>query len=131
MPDLQKLQADIRTVMSFIAKITRPNRYFFDKDVEFGPTIKLFGAIYGGSVFTGGTSAGLPTGWTSVKAASGQYTVTHNLGTSSYAVVATTISVNTRALSTVASTNSFTVYAGNATNSGPEDNPFTFILFRT
>lgn len=44
----------------------------------------LYGEINGG-----GTAVFLPTGWTSVGNAAGLVTVTHNLGTSNYGVIAT------------------------------------------
>lgn len=43
---------------------------------------------YGGKVNSNGTSAGLPTGWSSTSTGTGQYQVTHNLGTTSYATSA-------------------------------------------
>ena len=45
--------------------------------------------IYHGRVDTSGSADRLPSGWTSTKDAVGEYTVTHNLGTSNYTVIPT------------------------------------------
>jgi hypothetical protein len=39
---------------------------------------------YSGSVNSNGTAGNLPTGWTSTKLGTGDYQVTHNLGTTAY-----------------------------------------------
>ena len=46
--------------------------------------------IYAGYL-SSGVAVFLPAGWTSVKNGAGNYTVTHNLGTTRYAVVATSV----------------------------------------
>ncbi len=45
-----------------------------------------YSIAYPGIVGSGGTSVLLPTGWTSAKQATGDYLITHNLGTTDYAV---------------------------------------------
>ncbi len=42
--------------------------------------------VYAGKVNADGTASKLPSGWTSAKGATGNYTVTHNLGHTNYAV---------------------------------------------
>jgi hypothetical protein len=44
--------------------------------------------FYTGVVASGGTATSLPTGWTSVRDDTGKYSVTHNLGTGDYSVLA-------------------------------------------
>lgn len=46
------------------------------------------GSTFGGYVNGDGTAASLPVGWSSAKTGTGAYTVTHNLGTTNYTVVA-------------------------------------------
>lgn len=45
-------------------------------------------SVYAGAVDSGGTAINLPTGWTSTRTGAGQFTVTHNLGTSNYSAPA-------------------------------------------
>lgn len=83
---------------------------------------------FGGQVASDGTATALPTGWTSSKPGTGQYTVTHNLGTTSYGVAALAIDANWRTINCSAITaNSFSVITWNATPANA-DLPFTFVL---
>ncbi|MGE0289643.1 MAG: hypothetical protein AB7I42_25855, partial [Bradyrhizobium sp.] len=88
--------------------------------------------IYAGTVTSSGTVVALPTGWSSSRTGTGQYTVTHNLGAASYVVVATveyTITDGGERIITVQrSTNSFTlgVYGGDGNF---RDHAFSFIVY--
>lgn len=86
---------------------------------------------YAGYVAAAGTAVNLPSGWTSTKTGTGAYTVTHNLGTTGYALVATSaggafgvcavyaINANDFHLSIVSTAASF------------QDTDFTFVLVTT
>jgi hypothetical protein len=84
--------------------------------------------VYGGYVYAAGTALLLPAGWTSAKTSTGAYTVTHNLGTTRYSIVATAAGATFGACS---------VYAINANDfhlsivsmgASLQDTDFTFIL---
>lgn len=82
-----------------------------------------------GSVGSGGGGT-LPSGWSATNIATGRYTVTHNLGTSSYSVVVTPV-VSVAKVWAIESkgSNSFTVRIAN-TSFTLENNPFDFMLFK-
>lgn len=89
------------------------------------------GAAYGGYVAGNGTATSLPAGWSSAKTGTGAYTVTHNLGSANYIVVATAAG----AVFGVCS-----IYALNADDfdlsivsmaAAAQDTDFTFILIPT
>lgn len=97
------------------------------------PDIYLNGSVSAydnvGSVSSGGGGT-LPSGWSASNISTGRYTVTHNLGTSSYAVVVTPV-VSVAKVWAIESkgTNSFTVRIAN-TSFSLENNPFDFILLK-
>lgn len=81
-------------------------------DPESGTWIKLGGAaIYAGRVGSDGTAGTpFPAGWTAAKSSAGRYTVTHNLGSTDYAVTVTNISAFSNAAAiTDLSANSFEI----------------------
>lgn len=82
---------------------------------------------FAGVVAANGTAVSLPSGWTSAKTNTGRYTVTHNLGTTSYAVVISP-TVNNADNHDVASkgSNSFTTEL--LLNGGFADCQFDFLL---
>jgi hypothetical protein len=84
--------------------------------------------IYSGQVHSGGTAGSpFPSGW-SVSGSGGSYTVTHNLGTTNYVVVANSVTSGGNVLMIVDSKNAddFTVLAKNAGN--PANTDWNFIL---
>lgn len=67
--------------------------------------------LYAGRITSTGTAATLPTGWSFTRVRTGEYTITHSLGTSSYQVVATPSVPSSAGIAYVETkgTNSFTV----------------------
>ena len=98
------------------------------RHLGYDSTKSLGFTVFAGSVDSSGNSVFLPPGWSSTKTATGTYVVTHSIGRITYAVTATTISLNTRATSIQIAANSFTVYIGNSSNTAGEDNNFNFTL---
>lgn len=83
---------------------------------------------YPGHVAFGGSpSTPFPTGWTSVHNSTGSYTVTHNLGTTLYAVEFTAFSQLSFFQITAQGANSFTVGTNNLGGSSA-DTEFYFTL---
>lgn len=81
---------------------------------------------YAGGV---GTSLTLPAGWSSSHPGTGQFVITHNLGTLNYSVTCEIMSpTDTRATGISRSTNSFQINIGNSNNSGGQDYDFNFIV---
>lgn len=86
---------------------------------------------YSGAVASGGTAGTpFPSGWSVAKNSTGNYTVTHNLGTSSYVVVATIKSGGKQILNSDISNNTFDILTYNASGSAV-DGAFGFILIVT
>lgn len=88
---------------------------------------------YPGHANTAGTSTFLPTGWSISGGVTGQSTITHNLGTSNYAVVASVLPQNTITIVNIdnAGNNSFLVKTLNqtgATSWSATNTDFFFIL---
>lgn len=84
--------------------------------------------IYSGMVVSGGTAGSFfPSGWTVTDDGTGHYTVTHNLGTTSYSVVANAVAEGL--LTTIYShlSDSFDIVIVNLSNS-PTDSDLYFIL---
>jgi len=89
-------------------------------------------AIYAGHVASDGSAVRLPSGWTSSKTNTGTYSIIHNLGTTSYVVVAVP-SPSSNTVPTISagpvSANSFTVYALDAdVDAALKDLAFMFIV---
>lgn len=84
-----------------------------------------------GSVTSGGSSSSpFPSGWSVSNIATGRYTVTHNFGTTSYAVNITVVSSIAKVWAVESKgTNSFTVRIAN-TSFTLENNAFDFLVFR-
>ena len=61
--------------------------YYYDFSNQIWRTVGS-GSSYGGNIESNGTAVSLPTGWSSVVSGGHVYTITHNLGTTSYTVVA-------------------------------------------
>jgi len=59
--------------------------------IEYQDILNRPGELYGGKVNDNGDAIYLPAGWTSTRTGTGEYTVTHNLGTTAYAVLLTGI----------------------------------------
>ena len=89
---------------------------------------QLDAKVYGGQVSSTGTAVYLPSGWSSSRSALGNYTITHNLGTTSYAPVVTASGGGTHAAYFALATNSFQVAT---TNTGALiDAAFAFTVAR-
>lgn len=56
-----------------------------ENGLEFGSSGSV---VYAGYINSGGTAGSLPVGWSSSKTGTGQYTLTHNLGTANYSCLA-------------------------------------------
>ncbi len=86
--------------------------------------------MYPGSVNSDGTADLLPVGWTSSKTSTGHYTVTHSLGTTSFAVVTTPFdSSGSRDIVIDVVTRTTTTFTINSISSGSDtDKAFFFIL---
>lgn len=85
---------------------------------------------YIGVATSTGASTPFPTGWTWTKNGAGDYTITHNLGTTSYIVVATSINDTTVVVIASQSTNSFNVTSWLSTTGNKIDDGFNFILIK-
>lgn len=81
--ELQKQIDDLKTEMREHYHEGLSSRQIWYKNIWGLPT-----AGYGGHVASGGTATHLPSGWTSAKTGTGQYTVTHNLGSANYSAIA-------------------------------------------
>jgi hypothetical protein len=92
---------------------------------KFGP------AMRSGRLGSDGTGVNLPRGWSSAKAGTGVYTVTHNLGTTDYAVIATCNSSNADLVQRVTvAADSFSIVTVAAAGTAV-DAPVSFLLTRT
>lgn len=91
---------------------------------------QLDAKVYGGRVSSTGTATYLPSGWSSVRNSVGSYTVTHNLGTTSYASTPSVENASnlTAGISAIA-TNTFTVIVA-TTAAVLTDQAWTFVLAR-
>lgn len=93
-------------------------------------TVTTTTIAYSGYINNDGTSTNVPTGWTSVKNSTGNYTITHNLGITTYNVVATSAGGAERTMANYGQTSTtFTINALNV-GAGPSniDTDFTFVL---
>jgi hypothetical protein len=101
-------------------------------EAAIGANEAAIGKIYSGRVAAAGTAIKLPSGWSSTKTATGKYTITHNLGTTNYTIVA--IANNRFATWEAIATNTFTIYIyGHDNVSGDmlfQDAAFHFILIK-
>jgi hypothetical protein len=112
------------------------NTYLRDNEAAhwavIGANEAAIGKIYSGRVAAAGTAIKLPSGWSSTKTATGKYTITHNLGTTNYTIVA--IANNRFATWEAIATNTFTIYIyGHDNVSGDmlfQDAAFHFILIK-
>ena len=82
---------------------------------------------FSGTVDSTGAAISLPSGWSSSKSATGTYTITHNLGTTAYTVVATPESTR-RFADALRDTNTMNFYLYNSTSDSLADTQFGFIL---
>lgn len=80
--------------------------------------------VFAGVVASDGTGVILPTGWTSVQNGTGDYTITHNLGSGSYVVVASPITGHFRCQIAVQTANTFQI-TWQQTNYGSDTFPVT------
>lgn len=100
--------------------------YIYDKTSKAWVAFKS--GSYGGRVAADGTAISLPTGWSSAKTGTGQYTVTHNLGHTVYAVALTSLDNNLSTVNLKAiNNNTFTLITWNNTPTNT-DLPFSFVL---
>ena len=84
--------------------------------------------IYGGSVTSAGAaSTPFPAGWSVSHIATGQYTITHNLGTSSYAITAMCQTGGKQIIYQNLANNSVDIWTFNASGTGT-DSSFNFLL---
>lgn len=86
--------------------------------------------MYSGQVASGGTWTDQPGSWT-VSAggtSNSQYTITHNLGSSNYAVIATPIGATFKAIIVSKSTNSFVIGTLDSSNNVYSQAAFDFML---
>ena len=84
--------------------------------------------VYAGRVADDGSAVNLPSGWTSAKTGTGQYTVTHNLGTTAYGVAGLSTSANQATINLSAiNANDFRVITWNNTPTNT-DLPWAFVL---
>lgn len=98
---------------------------------QFTTKAQLDAKAYGGVVNSTGGAIYLPSGWSSAKTGTGQYTITHNLGTTNYGVVPTIVG-NTGAYSSITSNGANTFIVGTNTTSTQvaADNAFSFVVAR-
>lgn len=129
---LEELQNEVGELRRLVDAIHRPGSYVFSKPVRFDAGAKIIGAIYPGIVDGDGTALSLPQFWTSATTGTGKYTVTHNLGTTSYVVVLTAVqsglALKVPNLATVTAS-AFTVEIDDTINYS--NSRFHFILMRT
>lgn len=94
---------------------------------------QLDAKVYGGQITNNGTAAipyG-PSGWTVSRSSLGITVVTHNLGTTSYAVTATTVAVLSRGTRISAfATNNFTINTFNTVDGALTDTDYHFVVSR-
>ncbi len=85
--------------------------------------------VYAGSIKSDGTVNFIPSGWSSVRNSNGNYTITHNLGTTTYAVA---VSVSDDVLNDIvagsATTTSFDVRTFTYVGATPNDRAFFFTV---
>jgi hypothetical protein len=83
--------------------------------------------MYAGQVASAGTAIDLPSGWSSSRPSTGNYTVTHNLGTTNYSIIPSTTSTNCRWYNKSSNSFDVNIYNNNIT---PNDvnADFDFIL---
>ena len=87
--------------------------------------------VYGGQVNSAGTAVYLPTGWSSVRNAAGNYTITHNLGTTSYAPVVSLNGSTTLSITAITiNANNFSVIAFVPASGVNTDSAFNFVVVR-
>lgn len=86
-------------------------------------------AAYPGYVEDDG-SAGtpFPSGWTSARITDGEYKITHNLGTTSYAMTVTPVATHSVPAFTTHNSNDITVVFEQKTTADPANNDFHFVL---
>lgn len=111
-----KLADRVKTVELMLGDLVKVDRFLFKRDIELLPGRKIRGFIYAG------TSDNPPPGWTvslGAGGSAGQNTVTHNLGTTNYAVLVTVIGSTNETfevgVANITST-AFNVYTSNGTS---------------
>lgn len=84
---------------------------------------------FAGSINTSGSASFLPSGWSSVRTGTGVYKITHNLGTSNYAVAATSLGqINVIYYIDPPTPVSFTINSTSSLGITPLSNAFLFVL---
>ena len=102
----------------------------YKSDTAYIDPAKWGSAVRGGAVAADGSALKLPRAWASVKSSTGVYTITHNLGTTDYGVVATADTVNSNHVERIIrGTNVFTVVVSSPSNVLTDD-AFSFVLKR-
>jgi len=99
--------------------------YFYDVPNRTWRKIGFSGGLHAGSVTSNGTVISI-SGWTVASNATGNYTITHNLGTSNYIVVATNRTAREIVLSDISS-NTFDILLFNSSGVAT-DGSLSFIL---
>lgn len=89
-------------------------------------SVDLMKVAYGGNVKSDGTERSLPTGWTSSKASTGTYEITHNLGVDNAATVSAR-NLDLLQISVVPNSNTLTVLIQDD-NGSYIDKDFSFVL---
>lgn len=129
MPTLQQLEQELQQLKAALAALSVPGRHYFVNDVQIGAGKRLIGAIFGGSVSSAGVATNLPLGWTSSKTATGNYTITHNLNTTAYAVTITAFAAASPFKVANVLTQTSTTFTVDTTLAGADtDSAFYFIL---
>lgn len=131
MPSLQQIMQSLNSLFSWSK--THAHTGTDSQKISYNNLINLPEASstsFGGIVASTGTGRLLPSGWSSLKTGTGNYTITHNLGLTSttYAVVATLAGGGTGFVEIDAqSANSFNVDTFSSTSS-LTDHQFNFVV---
>ncbi len=86
--------------------------------------------IYHGRVNSAGTAIRLPSGWTSARTVTGAYTVTHNLGTTSYTPMISVTDVSGVIAVVAATSTTIQVLTSLRSTGADTDAPFAFSIVR-
>jgi hypothetical protein len=126
-------QAEIEAKLNELDKRTLyPLPLLFQKAIENVDFDVLKVKLLRGGAIMGGSSSVLPGGWTITNPGTGHYTITHNLGTTSYSVTANSAyGAGGGMIAIVPIANSFDVYVYNETGTALINATFYFTLIKT
>ena len=90
--------------------------------------VTISGSSFSGYINSDGTAGHLPSGWSSSRSGVGQYTITHNLGTSNYTTLAIPVGANDIVKINSVGTNSVSLVFLDSKTQSLTDNQFYFTI---